>query len=575
MANQYLALTIGPIIDTLLSARKTREVWGGSYMFSYIIRKIVEELKEEHNVLLPTPDEIKTINTLGAGLYPDRIIVEANDRLTSNQLNEISQKVINDFAKQAFSWLSKQNQGKISSFENPFSENDMTSYCKDYIRVIIHPFIVVEESAKSITEIPIKKSTNIIEISTTYLDSYEQQYKIIPEENRTDQNGLSPLRVFLNQVNGSFLYKDGFSGIDNNTSLSAISKLVSEKPREGFDSLIEIATRELKVIDRNKYRTILENGILKMLKNPSEEDLYENKLIEDVKYAFTKQFKHRHKYVAIVHADGDKIGKIVKQVGELSKNIKGQNAINEFSKELLKYARKATEIVVEYGGSPVYMGGDDMLFFAPVSFRHEAKGELLTIFDLIHKLDIEFINTVKEYAKNTVGVEITDLPTLTFGISLSYYKFPLYEAKTTSYNLMKEYKENDWRNNIGFEFRKHSGQIINIRLDKNRIGLFDESLRLIKRQVNKTEFLNSFTYKLDYQKEFLKKISNDDERLVHFFKNNFNEEYDQNENFFKELIILIKTLAQTSTSKPEINGTDIDYIYGILRFIHFINADDK
>jgi len=32
----YLALTIGPIYKTLSNAKKPKELWSGSYVFSYI-----------------------------------------------------------------------------------------------------------------------------------------------------------------------------------------------------------------------------------------------------------------------------------------------------------------------------------------------------------------------------------------------------------------------------------------------------------------------------------------------------------------------------------------------------------
>ncbi len=42
---KYIALTIGPIYKTLSSAKKTRELWGGSYIFSYIMKQIISEFK--------------------------------------------------------------------------------------------------------------------------------------------------------------------------------------------------------------------------------------------------------------------------------------------------------------------------------------------------------------------------------------------------------------------------------------------------------------------------------------------------------------------------------------------------
>jgi len=50
----YIALTIGPIYKTLSSAKKTRELWGGSYLFSYIMKQIILEFKEREFVVRRT-----------------------------------------------------------------------------------------------------------------------------------------------------------------------------------------------------------------------------------------------------------------------------------------------------------------------------------------------------------------------------------------------------------------------------------------------------------------------------------------------------------------------------------------
>ena len=73
MPTTYTAITIGPIIDTLNAARKTRELWGASYLFSYIIKQIVIELKTQSvSILLPEFDDNKNYeNCIGSGLFPD------------------------------------------------------------------------------------------------------------------------------------------------------------------------------------------------------------------------------------------------------------------------------------------------------------------------------------------------------------------------------------------------------------------------------------------------------------------------------------------------------------------------
>jgi hypothetical protein len=56
----YTALTIGPIYKTLKNAKKTREIWGASYFFSFVIKEIVKELVGKVTFITPyVKDEVK------------------------------------------------------------------------------------------------------------------------------------------------------------------------------------------------------------------------------------------------------------------------------------------------------------------------------------------------------------------------------------------------------------------------------------------------------------------------------------------------------------------------------------
>jgi len=87
----YLGLSVGPVVDTILSARKTRELWTASYLFSTLMRELVRAaMNEGLEVWSPTspgvytaqstalapaaaPPKIPPSNLFGAGIYHDRL----------------------------------------------------------------------------------------------------------------------------------------------------------------------------------------------------------------------------------------------------------------------------------------------------------------------------------------------------------------------------------------------------------------------------------------------------------------------------------------------------------------------
>ena len=58
------------------------------------------------------------------------------------------------------------------------------------------------------------------------------------------------------------------------------------------------------------------------------------------------------------------------------------------------------------------------------------------------------------------------LPSMSYGVYISYYKHPMGEALAAANNLLYKAKNNG-RNRIEFAIRKHSGQSIESFIDKN------------------------------------------------------------------------------------------------------------
>ena len=71
---KYTGISIGPILKTLAMARKPRELWSASYLFSYLMKCIYSEAeKSKAEILSPAkPDEKKT----EVGIFPDRIFIK-------------------------------------------------------------------------------------------------------------------------------------------------------------------------------------------------------------------------------------------------------------------------------------------------------------------------------------------------------------------------------------------------------------------------------------------------------------------------------------------------------------------
>lgn len=188
----------------------------------------------------------------------------------------------------------------------------------------------------------------------------------------------------------------------------------------------------------------------------------------------------RYKYFAVVNADGDHMGETIKNMGN--------KELVAFSHKLFQHASNAAEAIKNYGGMTIYAGGDDILFLAPVVGK---QGK--TIFALCDEICKSFEELMKEDTKAT--------PSLSFGIAIQYYKYPLYEALEQSRDQLSVAKTTKDRigekNATVVELQKHSGQSLNVRVFNENMEKLDQFIRIGQEDDASERTLHSIIYSLE------------------------------------------------------------------------------
>jgi CRISPR-associated protein Cmr2 len=541
--NTYFALTIGPIYKTLSQAQRTREFWGSSYMFSWVMREIIlgmiaEKTITKEEILMPYRNVHKN-EQVGTGLYHDRMIAQISPEKKDNALN--------DFKHVADAVL-----GNIATITGKG-----LAVLQSYFR--LNAILFDLEDGK-----------NIVETVTNYLDSLELQNPIFHEAWKIDWSDA------IDNLNGKLFHKDAFGA----------------KPDFVFNSIPEISSRGLRNTNNEEYdklvKTFITDKFISKRKFPKKiESDIQDKFITQLSGSdlLKDHFRNYHKYIAIVHADGDSLGETIRKIGDKADDVKN------LSKALFSFASKAVGVISCYGGTNVYAGGDDLLFFAPVATTIEKRQQ--TIFDLINDLDELFKKEVSESPEIT-AILAEPRPTLSWGTSISYYKFPLSEAIVSSRELLfdvaKEYKG---KNAVSFKLIKHSGQFFGATFGKDKADYKEHFKKMLEKAFEPdTEFISSLQYQISgnetllravfYETDYPKKVEN-------FFDNFFDEEIHSNKKDFVHLVrdMLIQAFTDSKLSEKAMKGlnneekekahknsvkTAIDKTYSALRFIHFLNS---
>jgi len=406
---KHIALTIGPIVDTLSLGRKTSEVWMASYLFSSFMKNTIKALTERSDAKFIIPfvdDEILKEQDDGVGMFHDRFIL-TTETLTIDEVESILLEQKDAIAVMVAQSI-KEDEQKVKAF--------FRQYLQTYL------FETTEKFENPILDI------------STIMDSIELHTPRLEAED-------DYLRRFLNR------------DIILNSSLAKTS--FGKKP--SFEAIDAIAGQEL---DRDIDAT------------------------------------NAYKYIAIIYADGDNLGKY----------IKSQSDVTQVSKKLFDFDKKATQTIKEFGGLPIFIGGDDLIIFAPL--LNDGK----TVFDLLNRLSRDYQKALK-----------TDESTLSFGVSLTYYKYPLYEAlaraRDALFDVAKKY---EGKNAIALSTQKHSGQSFEFCIGKDE-SAYSTFLTLIGQVLNEEiELPHAIHHKLQSHQKLFEAIPM--ERLESTFENIFNED---------------------------------------------------
>lgn len=528
--NKYTGITIGPIVATLCKARKTREIWAASYLFSLIMRKIVIKLageKGENNDKIIVPfrscentekenihyKKLESELLLGTGLYMDHIIYEGEIA----NLDEHIATVISEVA----CLLTPLNREIVSS-------DIIKKFLNSYIQIYWFEFEALEK--------------DYFDIANNFFNSVELQSRITPEDETYN------LAELFKQLHDTPFYKGCFSG----------RNISNDKTYFSVKSIIEIATSELGTVNNLDY------------------DTDEEKII--VQYKDYKNFRNYHKYYALVQCDGDKMGSLIK---ELARN--NSNALKRVSNALFDWAIESVTLIQQCGGLPIYAGGDDLLFFAPIHFKKQENGGDNVVWLMKQINDIFCTKTHNLISSNDRPASFV-LPSLSFGASVAYYKYPLNEARETGLNLMYDMKtgEGNSGNGIRIKLLRHSNSDFDMTLKFNdtsyeifnaimAINILDESkIRGVTRTLREHQDL------FDHFPEGENNKCEREKRIDNFFINKV-EGYNANDALLKQVLAFVKlkyAQPRPQAQKPKAESRMLA-VYDMLRTIKFLKGIEE
>lgn len=415
-----VGITNGPIFDTVQEASTPVALWFASTFFSeYTCRLCAAIRKEIPDAIILSPyfseqDDLSD----GVGKYHDRIIFKS--ALPASKLASSMSRIIADTKSGMIGLFLDQNAER--NYRNGFPESDMESG-KRFLEEYLYSEFAIQESSQ-------EAKNSILAISDK-LDDLE-----LMRDFPASDSGNPFHTLFAGEEGARNQYL-------KSSKLFKMITLVPNPLKRQDDQIISIEN----IAAGAAYSS--GNGA---------RDTEETKL-------------KKYSYYAVVSADGDGMGKYLEKVDD--------DHVTGFSKCCFNYAVKASKLIRSFGGMPIYIGGDDLLFLAPLENTINKKEggetgeEITSLFQLCGRINETFQNELKSDKDLNSQEELKDvqIPTISFGISIQYVKYPLYEALQESRSLLNDVVKGNknTRNSMAIRLVKHSGQSICLRVSNKDV----------------------------------------------------------------------------------------------------------
>lgn len=483
MTKTLFLFTLGPVQSFIFQARKTQDLYAGSYLLSHLadiaVKKTIELGGE---IIFPDPhkrsipnrllayfsesdnEKLKAIGQSIQGAVQHEFRTIANGVLASYSLEESTEFKEQIAQHLEFYWLFQ-----------PWGQLD---YLENY-RSIIAGLRTIKGTKifEQITEAPGKKCSVSGEHNIVFYrkdrggergSTGSALPRSFPIRLMDDNEGLDAVN-FIKRCLGPY-FKEDFDSSFPSTARIALMEAGDRLKKERPDH-------------QRIWKGVEELALFKLVENSSAEEKSDSLNKETIQAAaLIKEHKiHCSPYYAIMLFDGDDMGK---WYGEphLKVGVSQYDFHSALSARMVDFADEVQRILIEPRGRVIYAGGEDFLGFININHLLKVMVELREWFGRLN---------IQEYTD--------DKPTFSAGIAIAHYKTPLSEVLKWAKKMEKWAKEIDTHKDaFGIAVLKHSGETQMTRLKWRSNDLWIPQLieRLMER-VKKKDISTTFIKQLN------------------------------------------------------------------------------
>lgn len=518
--SSLIMLSIGPVQEIISQARKTIDLWAGSYLLSHLIYQAIEHIGLNYGfdaIIYPylRGNEFvrKTLQENGVKLLDRSNLMRTSAKVASlpNVVLAILptgdvEQTIEDCKKrirEKWEQLAMDALNRFKSFKptNSYNEEEFMKQIKLF-PIINATYVRLTDDVEIL-----KKMTGLFKHS-----DFQKHVELI--EKIKSHGGYS----FNEGTFYRYIYRFLASKMSAMKAIRYFPAYDSDATLNGrreADDLGDPVRACVEVIDRQKDEEHID--LLGTL-NTTKRFLRDVLEIKGLKYESTEDIAQqnenpdRNKYIAILMMDGDSMGKwvsgqkapmvkdvlhseVLQRMGEIGINTKDlelpfvtPSYHRAVSRTLGVFSSFVEHVVEErYKGMLIYTGGDDVLAMLPASKALECANELRKIYSGIGSVKIadkyEFNNQMLYVNGRPYTTMMGEKATISAGIAVIHQKSPLRFGIQLAREAEKYAKENIGRNAFAVFVMKRSGQIerTGSHWDVNGVDVVTEALSITEK----------------------------------------------------------------------------------------------
>lgn len=503
MSQSLLVVSIGPVQSFIAAARKTEDLWSGSYILSYLTEQAIAQLfreGEERGVKVEMVYPAVTPETLcprpedpyiDVASLPNRFVamVEGAPSLAAALGEKVAETVRAALHRLCFSAID-------TVFPQEIGRDVLVQLAEQQIEAFLEVFWATEplddEKLFHATQRKVERRVAAVKNNRSF-----------PFHT---QNGL------ICTVCGErdALHREPFGERDSISEMKRKLASLWNRRHEAFRRYAEGDEGEGRIKDA-EYLCALCLG-----KRAAREFFRRERGAKQAfrRFESTKTVAGGYGYYALLMMDGDDMGQWFsgkKRLPGLAKDIRDIEHYREVSRRLSRFAKVVvSQVVKEHQGELVYAGGDDVLTFVPVD----------QVLPLAQKLRQAFSDP-----ELGLGEEAT----ASMGIMVAYYKDPLYsmldhvrelEARAKAYEQKDSNKKKDA---FALAYLAHSGELRRVVLpwnlkkkgekngkEESTVAQLQRLMKMFRREVSSTflyTFAQAFLPLIDVKEGPKKKVS--------------------------------------------------------------------